>query len=133
VICPLSLEPEQTLASRDWLDVRVLPRPMRVADRQHDARNLVADAWSWTRLTLRNPRLEIIAPQGSTWQWSMPVRVRAFARAVGLLAKTVRIDALAITRYAEAVEPMPRASSSATPLTKSESVGAARVKSSRVP
>jgi transposase len=38
-----------------------------------------------------------------------PRQVRAFARATGRLAKTDRLDAQAIARFAEAVQPQPRA------------------------
>ena len=37
-----------------------------------------------------------------------PAQVRAFARATGRLAKTDRLDAVAIARFAEAVRPEPR-------------------------
>jgi transposase len=48
-----------------------------------------------------------LPPLGSPWAMVNPRQVRAFAGALGILAKTDQIDALAIARYAEAVEPAP--------------------------
>ena len=105
--------------SKDWLDVCILPgrSALRVANTtrriwlliarlaEHENALVVMEATGG----LEARALEVIAAAGLDVAMVNPRQVRAFARALGLLAKTDRIDALAIARDAEAVEPTPRA------------------------
>jgi transposase len=105
--------------SKDWLDVCILPgrSALRVANTtrgiwlliarlaEHENTLVVMEATGGFEARA----LEVIAAAGLDVAMVNPRQVRAFARALGLLAKTDRIDALAIARYAEAVEPTPRA------------------------
>jgi transposase len=105
--------------SKDWLDVCILPdrSAVRVANTTRGIWSLIARlAEHENALVVMEATggfearaLEVIAAAGLDVAMVNPRQVRAFARALGLLAKTDRIDALAIARYAEAVEPTPRA------------------------
>jgi transposase len=104
--------------SKDWLDVCVLPGrcAFRVTNTTRGVWSLVArlaeceDALVVMEATggFEARVLEIISAAGIAVAMVNPRQVRAFARALGILAKTDRTDALAIARYAEAVKPASR-------------------------
>lgn len=104
--------------SMDWLDVHVLPEDIRFRVANHSR-----GIWSLIgRLTscdvplvvmeasggFERRALDTIAGAGVAVAMVNPRQIRSFARALGVLAKTDQIDALAIARYAEAVKPQPR-------------------------
>ena len=105
--------------SKDWLDACLLPGrcTFRVPNTTRGVWSLVGrlaeceDALVVMEATggFEARALELIAAAGLDVAMVNPRQVRAFARALGILAKTDQIDALAIARYAEAVEPTPRA------------------------
>jgi transposase len=105
--------------SKDWLDICILPgrSALRVANTTRGIWSLIAklaeydDAFVVMEATggFETRALELIAAAGLDVAMVNPRQVRVFARALGILAKTDRIDALAIARYAEVVEPTPRA------------------------
>ena len=104
--------------SKNWLDVCVLPGrcAFRVANTARGIWSLIAKlAEHENTLVVMEATggfearaLEVITGAGIAVAMVNPRQVRAFARALGILAKTDRIDAFAIARYAEAVEPAPR-------------------------
>lgn len=104
--------------SKDWLDVCVLPGRciFRVPNTSRGIWSLIARlAEHENTLVVMEATggfearaLKIISAAGVAVAMVNPRQVRAFARALGILAKTDRIDAFTIARYAEAVEPAPR-------------------------
>jgi transposase len=104
--------------SKDRLDVHVLPsrEQQSVANAQVEISELVR----W--LEERRPTLVVLEPTGryetqvaaAMARAGIPVavvnprQVREFARATGVLAKTDRLDAAVLARFAEAVKPEPR-------------------------
>jgi transposase len=105
--------------SKDWLDVRVLPGrcAFRVTNSARGIWSLIAKLAEHENTLVvmeatggfETRALEVMSAAGIAVAMVNPRQVRAFARALGILAKTDRIDAFAIARYAEAVKPAPRA------------------------
>lgn len=104
--------------SMGWLDVHILPGDLRCR-LANDSRGI------WTLIGKLSDcdeplvvmeasggfevrALDTISSAGIAVAIINPRQVRSFARALGILAKTDRIDAFAIARYAEAVRPEPR-------------------------
>lgn len=104
--------------SMDWLDVHVLPGDMRfrVANTSRGIWSLIAKLGDCDEPLVvleasggfEARALETLSSAGIAVAMINPRQVRSFARALGILAKTDRIDAFAIARYAEAVKPAPR-------------------------
>jgi transposase len=105
--------------SKDWLDVRVLPGrcAFRVTNTARGIWSLIAKLAEHENTLVvmeatggfETRALEVMTAAGIAVAMVNPRQIRAFARALGILAKTDRIDAFAIARYAEAVKPAPRA------------------------
>lgn len=105
--------------SGDRLDVHVLPSgvrfqlantpremwPLVARLSELDAPLIVLEATGG----LQTPIARTLADAGHAVCVVNPRQVRDFARSIGLLAKTDRLDAYAIARFAEAVRPAPRA------------------------
>ena len=104
--------------SRDRLDVHVLPESLSfsVPNTSPGARRLLgmlsdhADVLVVLEAPggLQDDVAQFLAAAGLSVAVINPRQIRDFARALGLLAKTDRIDAWAIARFAEAVRPRPR-------------------------
>lgn len=104
--------------SMDWLDVHVLPGNLRcrVANGSRGIWSLIGKLSDYDEPLVvmeasggfEARALETISSAGIAVAMINPRQVRSFARALGILAKTDRIDAFAIARYAEAVRPEPR-------------------------
>lgn len=105
--------------SKAWLEVagRPEPAPSRVANDPTGIATLVAD------LRALAPELVVLEATGGL-EWPVvaalqvaglpvavvnPRQVRDFARATGQLAKTDRLDAALLARFAEAIRPAPAA------------------------
>lgn len=105
--------------SMDWLDVHVLPGDLRfrAANTSRGVWSLIAKLANCDEPLVvleasggfEGQALDTLSAAGLAIAMVNPRQVRSFARALGILAKTDRIDAFAIARYAEAVKPAPRA------------------------
>ena len=105
--------------SKAWLDVagRPSPAPYRVANDPGGIADLVADlrALAPTLIVLEAtgglelPVVAALQVAGLPVAVVNPRQVRDFARATGQLAKTDRLDAALLARFAEALRPAPQA------------------------